>query len=214
MVVESGDMVIFGDKYGPGQRSVVPNWGHLHCFLGGTIGMMAKYAEDKQTSMKWAAGIATTCHRMYAETSSGLGASGISVQPGGKFHVTSADYLLRPEAIETWFYMWRLTKDQKYRDWAWQAFVALKRNCRTKSGYAGLRNVNQMVNNFNDNQETFLLAETFKYLYLIFADDSLLDLDKYVFNTEAHPFPVLDPEEKEEYRNLYKVMQQVPLGPK
>ena len=30
-------------------------------------------------------------------------------------------YILRPEVIETYFYMWRLTKDQKYRDWAWEA---------------------------------------------------------------------------------------------
>lgn len=29
-------------------------------------------------------------------------------------------YILRPEVIEGWFYMWRLTKDKKYRDWAWE----------------------------------------------------------------------------------------------
>lgn len=30
-------------------------------------------------------------------------------------------YILRPEVIETYFYLWRFTKDQKYRDWAWDA---------------------------------------------------------------------------------------------
>lgn len=30
-------------------------------------------------------------------------------------------YILRPEVIETYFYMWRMTKEQKYRDWAWEA---------------------------------------------------------------------------------------------
>ena len=30
-------------------------------------------------------------------------------------------YILRLEVIETWFYMWRFTKQQKYRDWAWAA---------------------------------------------------------------------------------------------
>ena len=30
-------------------------------------------------------------------------------------------YILRPEVLETYFYMWRLTKEQKYRDWAWEA---------------------------------------------------------------------------------------------
>lgn len=39
--------------------------------------------------------------------------------------------------------------------------------------------------------ESFFLAETLKYLYLLFSDDSLLPLDEWVFNTEAHPFKVL-----------------------
>ena len=30
-------------------------------------------------------------------------------------------YILRPEVIETYFYMWRFTKEQKYRDWGWEA---------------------------------------------------------------------------------------------
>jgi mannosyl-oligosaccharide alpha-1,2-mannosidase len=38
---------------------------------------------------------------------------------------------------------------------------------------------------------SFFLAETLKYLYLLFADDTLLPLDQWVFNTEAHPVPVV-----------------------
>ena len=38
--------------------------------------------------------------------------------------------------------------------------------------------------------ESFVLSETFKYLYLIFSDDAVLDLEQYVFNTEAHPLSV------------------------
>jgi mannosyl-oligosaccharide alpha-1,2-mannosidase len=34
-------------------------------------------------------------------------------------------YILRPEVLETYFYMWRLTKEQKYRDWAWEAVQVL-----------------------------------------------------------------------------------------
>ena len=33
-------------------------------------------------------------------------------------------------------------------------------------------------------------GETLKYLYLLFAEDDFLPLDKWVFNTEAHPLPV------------------------
>ena len=41
--------------------------------------------------------------------------------------------------------------------------------------------------------ESFFLAETLKYLYLLFDDDAAnrFPLDQYVFNTEAHPLPVL-----------------------
>ena len=34
---------------------------------------------------------------------------------------TERYYILRPETVEAYFYLWRLTKDQKYRDWAWDA---------------------------------------------------------------------------------------------
>ena len=45
----------------------------------------------------------------------------------------------------------------------------------------------------NDNtQQSFFLAETLKYLYLLFSDDSVIPLDQWVFNTEAHPLPVLE----------------------
>ena len=30
-------------------------------------------------------------------------------------------YILRPEVVETYFVMWRLTKDPKYRQWGWEA---------------------------------------------------------------------------------------------
>jgi len=42
----------------------------------------------------------------------------------------------------------------------------------------------------DDVQQSFFLAETLKYLYLLFSDDSVLPFDKWVFNTEAHPLPI------------------------
>lgn len=125
-------------------------------------------------------------------------------------------YILRPEVIESYFYLWKLTGDQVrdikygsvqnhhfyrtpliqiYREWAWQAVLAIDTNCRTPDGgYSGIRNVNwpKQPNPHDDVQQSFFLAETLKYLYLIFADDDLVPLDKFVFNTEAHPFRVRD----------------------
>jgi len=48
---------------------------------------------------------------------------------------------------------------------------------------------------------SWFLAETLKYLYMLFDDDSLISLDKWVFNTEAHPLPIFEwtAEEKENF---------------
>jgi hypothetical protein len=45
--------------------------------------------------------------------------------------------------------------------------------------------------NWNNSMQSFYLAETLKYLYLLFSDEDVLPLDKFVFNTEAHPLGVL-----------------------
>jgi mannosidase alpha-like ER degradation enhancer 2 len=57
--------------------------------------------------------------------------------------------------------------------------------CRVDSGYAALQNV--VTKEKRDEMESFALAETFKYFYLLFAPPGTLDFDKVVFNTEAHP---------------------------
>ena len=45
---------------------------------------------------------------------------------------------------------------------------------------------------------SWFLAETLKYLYLLFDDDpDTLKLDEWVFNTEAHPLPVFSWTEEE-----------------
>lgn len=122
-------------------------------------------------------------------------------------------YLLRPETIESVFYMWRLTHDQKWRDMAWDMMRSIQRYCATPNGYAGLTDVSKGKGapskedaekladpekldfvdaglQHVDLQESFFIAETLKYFMLIFADDELLPLDQWVFNTEAHPMPV------------------------
>jgi len=64
-------------------------------------------------------------------------------------------------------------------------FDDLVKNCRTDVAYAALSDVQKMTK--RDSMESFFLAETLKYLYLLFAPPKTLDLKKVVFNTEAHP---------------------------
>lgn len=71
-------------------------------------------------------------------------------------------YILRPETVESYFVLWRLTHDQKYRDWGWDAVQALEQHCRTGYGYSGIKNVYQGVPQKDDVQQSFFLAETLK----------------------------------------------------
>ena len=82
--------------------------------------------------------------------------------------------------------MWRITKDVKYREWGWTIAQTIQRLCRNDAGFHGFKSVNEP----NDRQESFFIAETLKYLYLLFASDDLIPLDEYVFNTEAHPLSI------------------------
>eukprot|EP00164_Ancoracysta_twista_P009268 GFYU01013658.1.p1 GENE.GFYU01013658.1~~GFYU01013658.1.p1 ORF type:complete len:206 (-),score=5.95 GFYU01013658.1:50-667(-) len=85
--------------------------------------------------------------------------------------------------------MWRYTREQKWRDWGWDIFRSINRYCRVESGgFVGIREVNTKDPPRDNLQQSFWLAETMKYMYLLFAEDSAIDLDQWVFNTEAHPF--------------------------
>ena len=99
--------------------------------------------------------------------------------------VTAAGYPLRPEIVESAWYLYRFTGDPQYRAMGRQLFDDFVRHCRTKAGYAALDSVVTMKK--ADDMESFLFAETFKYYYLLFAPAHTLDLSKVVLNTEAHP---------------------------
>lgn len=40
--------------------------------------------------------------------------------------------LLRPEALEAMFVLWRVTAKPKYRDWAWAMFQAFEKHCKAR----------------------------------------------------------------------------------
>ncbi|KAF8798349.1 glycoside hydrolase family 47 protein [Phlegmacium glaucopus] len=105
-----------------------------------------------------------------------------------------ARYILRPETIESLFIAYRLTGDNRYREYGWKIFQSIEKYCRLESGgYASILNVDDVHSEKIDKMETFFMSETLKYLYLLFSDASILPLDKYVFNTEAHPLPIFIP---------------------
>jgi mannosyl-oligosaccharide alpha-1,2-mannosidase len=119
------------------------------------------------------------------------------------FYITDSNYDLRPEVLESYYYAYRITGDPKYQEWAWDAFVHINRTARPPngSGFSSFRDVNDPTGGgYGDNQESFLFAEVMKYAYLIFSEDGEWQvnyrgngINKFVFNTEAHPFRVVRP---------------------
>lgn len=103
-----------------------------------------------------------------------------------------AHNLLRPEFIESLWYMYQFSKNSTYQDWGWQIFEGFQKYTKVTNGYTSIGNVRNVGNlRHKDMMESFFLSETLKYLYLLFSDDpKLIDLDKYVINSEAHPLPV------------------------
>jgi len=140
--------------------------------------------------------LSRTCREMY-NTATGLGPEicYFNILPGLREDISikplDAHYLLRPEAIEAWFYMYRFTGDKQYQEWGWEVFQAIERFAKVENGYASVNSVKTIPVTHRDSMETFFTGETLKYLYLLLADDqTMLPLHKYVFNTEAHPLPI------------------------
>ncbi|KAL7945992.1 glycoside hydrolase family 47 protein [Trichoderma barbatum] len=109
-------------------------------------------------------------------------------------HSNDVHNLQRPETVESLFYMWRITGDVKYREWGWDMFKSFVNYTAVddQGGFTSLLDANTIPPTVKDNMESFWLAETLKYMYLLFSPNDLLPLDKIVLNTEAHPFPRFD----------------------
>src|SRR5205085_1806943 len=99
--------------------------------------------------------------------------------------VVASTYHLRPEIIESTYYLYHYTNDRTYQQMGETILNDFIKYCRTDTGYAALSDI--VSKQQRDEMESFALAETFKYFYLLFAPAETLDFDKIVFNTEAHP---------------------------
>jgi mannosidase alpha-like ER degradation enhancer 2 len=102
-----------------------------------------------------------------------------------KMEVVHGGYPLRPEIVESTYYLYQYTGDEKYLRMGKTFFDDFVKHCKTDEGYAALKNV--VTKEKSDSMQSFLFAETFKYYYLLFAPPKTLNFKKVVFNTEAHP---------------------------
>lgn len=99
--------------------------------------------------------------------------------------ITSPGYQLRPEIVESTYYLYHYTRDPKYLRMGQQLFADFVKYCKTDEAYASLKSV--VTKEKSDSMHSFVFAETFKYFYLLFAPPKTLNFKKVIFNTEAHP---------------------------
>jgi len=172
-----------------GQSSLQSKMDELACFAPGmlTLGTEGASPEKAKEYLDLAEELARTCYNMYMSTPTKLAGENYNFFPGG-MEVGTSYNILRPETIESFMYLWRKTGKQKYRDWGWDIFQAFETQSRTPSGYVGLRDVNSGAK--DNKMQTFFLAETLKYLYLLFSPSTVIPLNEWVFNTEAHPLRI------------------------
>ncbi|XP_024906912.1 endoplasmic reticulum mannosyl-oligosaccharide 1,2-alpha-mannosidase isoform X2 [Pteropus alecto] len=168
----------------------------------GTLALGAHHGLPAE-HMQLARALMDTCYQMNRQMETGLSPeiAHFNLQPQKSQKdvlVKPADRhnLLRPETVESLFYLYRFTGDRKYQDWGWAILQNFNTYTRVPSGgYSSISNVQDPHDpQPRDKMESFFLGETLKYLYLLFSDDpALLSLDAYVFNTEAHPLPIWGP---------------------
>jgi mannosyl-oligosaccharide alpha-1,2-mannosidase len=84
--------------------------------------------------------------------------------------------------------MYRITGDPVWQEKGWRMFESVIAATSTAIGHSAIDDVTASKATFTDNMESFWLAETLKYFYLLFAPPDVVSLDEWVFNTEAHPF--------------------------
>uniref|UniRef100_A0A0N5AJW1 alpha-1,2-Mannosidase n=1 Tax=Syphacia muris TaxID=451379 RepID=A0A0N5AJW1_9BILA len=172
-----------------------PKMDHLACFLAGTLALGTLNGLPN-SHLELGEALGSGCHRMY-QTPTGLWPEIIyfnTVAGRGTdilIKEMDAHCLLRPEAIEAWFYLYRVTKNKMYQEWGWEAFKALLKYAKVENGFSSVNSVKRIPVLYRDMMESFFLAETLKYLYLLFDDEGTdIPLSTFVFNSEGHPLPI------------------------
>jgi mannosyl-oligosaccharide alpha-1,2-mannosidase len=191
---------------------------HLACFLAGNMALGWHFHRDLTYLIDMAKDLTKTCYQMYAKQATGLSPEIVyfnielnSNQPTIIVKVyfnffrkkmfffpilifikdNDAHNLLRPELVESLYYMYHLTNDTMYQEWGWKIFQSFEKYTRQKDGYSSISDVRHPNNvRPRDKMESFFLAETLKYFYLLFNETNLFPFNQWIFNTEAHLLPI------------------------
>lgn len=136
---------------GASSHTIHPKMDHLVCFLGGALALGAspdgklitdrsKLTDLQREDLKLAEELTHTCYEMYRVQATGLAPEIVyfNTEPDKKDDIEvrplDAHNLLRPETVESLFVLYRITGDQKYREWGWEIFESFIKFCRVESG--------------------------------------------------------------------------------
>ena len=167
-----GDGAWYGEADMNSGKRTATQFGALHAFLPAVLALGGDVSRAKQ--------LETSCFTMWK-----LHSLEPEVIDYSTMKVLYAGYPLRPEIIESAFYLHRYTHDDRYLAMGKTFFDSLVQYARVDNGYTNIKNVETKEK--GDLMPSYFLAETLKYLYLLFADDHRFDPQKTIFNTEAHP---------------------------
>ena len=104
------------------------------------------------------------------------GLTGDEVQFDPHLWVQKRKYILRPETIETFFILNRITGDPIYRTFGWEIYQSIEKYCKTAIAYGEYPDVTNRGTEPLDSMESFFLGETMKYLYLLNDPDTEVDI--------------------------------------
>ncbi len=135
----------------------------MACFDGGNF-ILGGLTLNEKRYVDFGISLTDACHDTYTQTTTGIGpeqfrwqdsrlalnATNNAAPPRNQsdfyqragFWIDSANYLLRPEVLESYYYAYRATGDSKYQDWAWDAFLAINKTCSVGSGFSSINDVN------------------------------------------------------------------------
>mmetsp|Transcript_93152 Transcript_93152/g.249471 ORF Transcript_93152/g.249471 Transcript_93152/m.249471 type:complete len:182 (-) Transcript_93152:189-734(-) len=172
----------------------IPKMDHLVCFLAGSLALGSVHGAG---DLDLAKRLGQTCIEIY-DAPTGLAPEIVHFHEHSDpkdiyIKTPDAHNLLRPETVESLFYLWRITGEERWREAGWKMFLAWEKHSKVSTGgYSSVQSVLHIPVSWRDKMESFFPAETLKYLFLLFDDTwtEKLSLDQWVFNTEAHPLPV------------------------
>lgn len=205
LVADANGTIVLGVSDSSGAHHAAPShtMEHLACFFPGALALAALHglgggaqATSAHDYMMRARRLTRTCFQMARSNSHGLPPEIVQLGEDGKLETMpeAAHSLLRPEVVESLYYMHSITGDTVYREWGKVLWDNIERSATLLDG--------RLVNSFRLDSEklshrgklhSFVLAETLKYFFLLFRDHDdgpHIDLTEWVFNTEAHPVHV------------------------